>query len=204
MNKKIEIQCKICGQSRVVMSRGNTKQKCEQRAPRCRKCWRENCQKTSTQRFWGYVDKKDEKDCWLWTGHKRGPSGYGGFKMYGEKEDYVHRISFELFIGRKIPKGMCVLHHCDTPLCVNPKHLWIGTHLENMKDMDAKGRRANVKGEKNGRSKLSWADIKNIRKIYAEGGAMSSYRKLGKMFKVTTGNIASIIKNRTWMQDQQK
>jgi hypothetical protein len=74
-----------------------------------------------------------ETGCWLWTG-TWDENGYG--KMIGGR---AHRISYAMHVG-PIPAGLCVLHRCDTPACVNPAHLWLGTHLENMADMGRKGR----------------------------------------------------------------
>ena len=73
----------------------------------------------------------------VWTG-TRFASGYGRITQNG-KRARAHRVAFELFVG-PIPSGMHVLHRCDNPPCVNPSHLFIGTHLDNMRDMEAKGR----------------------------------------------------------------
>lgn len=76
-------------------------------------------------------------DCWIWQGG-RNNVGYG--MMRGEeKMQTAHRISYEEHKG-DIPKGMCVLHNCDNPLCVNPDHLRLGTHKENTQDMIRRGR----------------------------------------------------------------
>jgi len=87
------------------------------------------------KRFNEKVDKTS--DCWLWKAAKD-KDGYGKFKM--NRKDYqAHRASWEISIA-PINPGMCVLHRCDVPSCVNPDHLFLGTRLENNQDRDAKGR----------------------------------------------------------------
>ena len=71
--------------------------------------------------------------CWLWLGCKN-QAGYG--KISG---NYVHRWMWQQVYG-EIPSGFHVLHKCDIPSCVNPKHLWLGTHQDNIRDRDLKGR----------------------------------------------------------------
>lgn len=69
--------------------------------------------------------------CWLWLSG----SGFGGYGRIGINKitKSAHRVSYEVFKG-KIPKGLGVLHNCDTPACINPDHLFVGTHTENMRD----------------------------------------------------------------------
>lgn len=86
-------------------------------------------------RFWPKVDKA--RDCWLWLGGKDS-WGYGALKIRGKQES-AHRISWVLAFG-PIPSDLWVLHHCDTPACVRPDHLWLGTAAQNAADRDAKGR----------------------------------------------------------------
>ena len=81
---------------------------------------------------------KAENGCLLWTGAAK-PSGYGNINVDGRTES-THRAAYMAFNG-EIPHGMVVCHHCDTPACVNPDHLFIGTQKDNLSDMDAKGRR---------------------------------------------------------------
>lgn len=89
-------------------------------------------------RFWEKVDRGEE--CWTWKPEfSRNPGGYGMFTPRHGARVGAHRISWELANG-PIPPGMFVLHHCDNPPCVRPDHLWLGTHLDNMADMKAKGR----------------------------------------------------------------
>lgn len=75
--------------------------------------------------------------CWLWTGTP-GRGGYGKFS-FNNKTIAAHRWSYEFFVG-PIPRGLLVCHGCDNPACVNPKHLWLGTHKQNHEDSMKKGR----------------------------------------------------------------
>ena len=98
------------------------------------------------ERYWNKVGKTE--DCWLWTANKF-KGGYGQYQFLG-KPNGAHRISWIIHYG-EIPKGMHVLHRCDNPPCVNPNHLFLGTHTDNMKDKAEKGRSRtnNKKGSSN-------------------------------------------------------
>lgn len=119
-----------------------------EKANECENCWRLFANNGSRIRhqatcgaaakvamFWSKVIK--QPGCWGWTGHTRW-DGYGRFR-HQYKAVFAHRLSYEIHYG-PIPEGMCVMHTCDNPICTNPKHLRLGTHLENMRDMRAKGR----------------------------------------------------------------
>ena len=95
-------------------------------------------------KFWEKVDKNLNPPCWEWVAGKN-RKGYGTFATKN-KIYRAHRFSWTIHYG-KIPKGLFVLHHCDNPSCVRPSHLWVGTQLENMKDMYAKGRGKNQNGK---------------------------------------------------------
>lgn len=84
-------------------------------------------------RFWANVHGGDPQDCWPWVGSKNRKGGYGTLSR-GGKLMYAHRLSWEMHNGGPVPQGLCVCHSCDTPACVNPAHLWVGTHLDNAKD----------------------------------------------------------------------
>lgn len=89
-------------------------------------------------RFWSKVDKKGE--CWIWTGSTN-PDGYGRFKVNGKLEQ-AHRFSFNFHFD-KPEDNKHVLHKCDVRCCVNPDHLFLGSHSDNMKDMYKKERHNN-------------------------------------------------------------
>ncbi len=87
-------------------------------------------------RFFSKIKKT--KKCWGWTGTKH-QFGYGSFSFKSKKIN-AHRFSYIVHCG-PIPNGMCVLHKCDIPECVNPDHLFLGTQKDNMEDMASKGRK---------------------------------------------------------------
>lgn len=87
--------------------------------------------------FWDKVEKSGHPDeCWEWKAGRHG-EGYGHFR--GAK---AHRVAWALTNAQPVPSGMKVLHRCDNPPCVNPKHLFIGTDLDNSNDKITKGRLA--------------------------------------------------------------
>lgn len=77
--------------------------------------------------------------CWIWQGAKS--HGYGMFEFLG-KSRHAHRVAWALLYGELPAVGIEVCHACDTPLCVRPLHLFLGTHAENLRDAQAKGRLA--------------------------------------------------------------
>lgn len=143
--------------------------------------------KTTEERFWEKVKKTD--GCWEWLGTKSKDRGY--ISVAG-KMISAPRFSYWLHKG-EILEGLCVCHTCDNPRCVNPEHLWLGTHADNMKDMRLKGR---VKQERNGRAKHSKAEVEEIKKLYATG--KYTQRKLGELFGVSHTNVYAICKGIIW------
>lgn len=105
-----------------------------------------------------------------------------------------YRLSFAAFNG-DIPAGIYVLHHCDTPQCVNPAHLFLGTAQANMDDKYRKGRGRHLRGEASGNSKLT-AD--RVRAIRVRAGSGDVYSRLAEDFGVSTSAIHQIVTRRTW------
>jgi len=143
------------------------------------------------ERFWEKVQKTDA--CWLWTGRLT-KGKYGSFYVT-DREIYVHRYSYELHFG-SIPDGLDICHSCDVPNCVNPSHLFAATHRENMADKERKHRGNQPYGEKSGQSKLTQAQVKEIRQKYAEG---VSQTELSKIYPVSQVQIFNIVNNKAWV-----
>jgi hypothetical protein len=91
-----------------------------------------------SERLWPKVEPEPNTGCWLWMGGANN-KGYGMLHDEAGKHMLSHRASYMLTNG-PIPQGMHVLHRCDTPLCCNPAHLFLGTHTDNMRDAASKGR----------------------------------------------------------------
>ncbi len=142
--------------------------------------------------------------CWIWIGSAR--SVRHGYLQYGEirymkRMMLAHRASWILHKG-EIPDGLDVLHHCDTPLCVNPDHLWLGTQKDNVDDMIKKGRKFIARGERAGSAKLTEDEVRQILDLYVPGKAphRSDYGLggLARRFNVSKQCISAIVKRQWW------
>lgn len=139
-------------------------------------------------RFWFHVRKSES--CWHWCGPVYGNNGYGRF-MYDNRIIPAHRFSWLLHKG--CAADLDVLHSCDNPLCVNPAHLSTGTHADNMRDRNRKGRQA--KGEQNGRAKVDAATVLLIRYRLARGeSAVNISRDVG----LDASSVIRIGQRKTW------
>jgi len=144
------------------------------------------------EKFWRRVDKSS--GCWIWTGPKGPEPGHNyGKLMWHNKYMRAHRVAYELMVG-PIPEGLCVLHSCDNPLCVNPNHLFLGTQLDNIRDRDAKGRAPSV--ESCSHPKLTWAEVDDIRARYAKGSI--TQRELASEHHVHISTISLIVRYLRW------
>ena len=142
------------------------------------------------KKFWDML-KEDSNGCWNWTGCKTN-KGYGDLQVDG-KRYLAHRLSYELEYG-VFDKNMEILHLCDNPLCCNPKHLKLGTHLENMHDAIIKGRMIT------GKNTFSDNDISKIRKLYFS--TKLSQHEIAKIFKTHPSYICRIVNNKRRRENQ--
>lgn len=139
-------------------------------------------------RFMEWVEPDLNSGCWLWT-RQLNWAGYGTLKInHGQrrfKDKMAHRVAYELFVGPIAP-GRLVCHRCDTPACVNPAHLFLGTVRDNALDRAAKHRSGRGGG---GPRKLSPEDKEFIRAHYIRGDREFGARSLAKRFGVTSRSI---------------
>lgn len=163
-----------------------------------------------------------QSGCWEWN--TKSPSRKYGAFLLGDRQRRpipAHRAAWIIFVG-DIPEGMHVLHKCDNTWCVNPSHLFLGTHADNMRDMKQKGRgrtasgdqhwtrlqpnriprgpshkwyERDVRGEKNPRAKLTTEDVRCIKRLIQQG---LSDQEISSRFSVKSGNIWHIRTGRNW------
>jgi len=147
------------------------------------------------ERFWRFVTPLKTDECWVWQGQKLA-NKYGrislGSKSLGS--DGAHRVSWMIHNKQDIPKGLVVMHSCDNPSCVNPKHLSIGTPKENHDDMVSKGRKviSVPVGEHNGKSKITANIARQIREY------KGNHAETARIFNVSVGCVRSVRSFRTW------
>lgn len=155
-------------------------------------------------RFWRKVDKS--KECWEWT-CGRFDDGYGGFWIQG-KTRRAHKVAF--LLSEPIPEGLFVCHRCDNPICVRREHLFLGTVKENSDDMVRKGRApkgpvsgewlekiraAHPRGERAWNSRLSEADVREIRMAANRG---EPKKEIAARFRISKTNVSAIVSRRLW------
>jgi hypothetical protein len=144
---------------------------------------------TLKERLALYSIPEPNSGCFLWT-KSCNSNGYGNLSFKGEVRS-THRWTWEAYNG-PIPEGMHVLHRCDTPPCVNPDHMFLGSHQENMADCSRKGRFPYTPGELNPFSKLTEKEVLEIR------NSQASQRKMAKHYNVNQALINRIRNRKIW------
>mgnify|MGYP001602115842 FL=1 len=154
---------------------------------------------SDTDRFEASFDKRGPDECWPWS--RSGVRDYGRILFNGQRQ-LAHRVAYELATGSPPADDVEVCHHCDNPACVNPSHLFLGTHADNMRDAAVKGRmRPNPsRGEASSRAKLRADDVRAIRSIRSAEGL--SHAVLARRFGVCEQSIKFILDGKTWRSVQ--
>lgn len=145
--------------------------------------------------FWGKVEKSE--GCWLW----RGPIdryGYGKVSVLGRTRK-AHRVAWALAGWTADADGALILHRCDVRACVNPEHLYPGTSRDNNHDTISRSssRVGGAPGERNPCARLTWSDVREIRRLASDGTSRAS---LAERFGVSCGTVHNIVSGRKWKQ----
>jgi len=182
---RISQLCKTCGSlfqawpSKIASGRKYCSYKCRPPTPI----------RDPFERFQNFVYPEPNSGCWLWAGADGG-GGYGTF-FDGKQVVKAHRAAWVFHQG-SIPGGMSVLHRCDNPYCVNPDHLFLGTHAHNMLDKKVKGRSRVPFGENHKQSVLRDDDIRVMRTSTETNTA------LGRRFGVSNVLVSQIRRRKAW------
>ncbi len=147
----------------------------------------------SMQRFICEASRKSETGCWEWSLAK-GAGGYG-VQYFRGKTHKAHRMSWTVFKGQ-IPEGVLVCHQCDNPQCVNPSHLFLGSHADNRADAVAKNRVFRPIGVLAPACILSERVVRNMRATYASGRV--TMKQIAERFRCSVPNVYRIISRQTW------
>lgn len=158
-------------------------------------CKIEVCKKKASAnlsaRFWGRVAIKGDDDCWEWQGRKN-VRGYGLFDN-NNRPNLASRFSYALSKGQP-DETLFVCHTCDNPSCVNPKHLWLGTHQQNMDDAASKKRMSggHTRGSAVNTSRFIAEQVLEIRK------SKETAATLAERFSVSRTAIYKIRRGENW------
>ncbi|OUE39401.1 hypothetical protein BZY94_30960 [Burkholderia territorii] len=153
-------------------------------------------------RFFSKVDVRSDEDCWNWIACTD-DSGYGLIRIKQKKR--AHRISYEIHNG-ELTDGAHVLHRCDNRLCVNPKHLFLGTNADNVADKVNKGRQAKggaigtrMCGERQGSAKLNSQKVAEIFRLRLLG---TTLREIAEIVGVRSeATISDVLNGKTWRSE---
>lgn len=157
--------------------------------------------KHTIESVWKYVDKRGENECWPWLGYTssgRGDAPYGRIDMLGFKGVYAHRAAYLAANPGSITlvrgESLSVLHKCDNGICCNPRHMFLGTHEDNMADKAAKGRAKIWKDStKTPNAKLTAEDVFCL-KMQKKGGA--TRKALALLYEVSRATIDGVLSGR--------
>lgn len=141
-------------------------------------------------KFEQLVIRRGDDECWGWK-YSQQPSGYSQIRVDGTTQ-LAHRLSYELHYG-PIPPGLHVCHKCDNRECVNPNHLFLGTHADNMRDRDSKGRVRH--GQDHPCAILAEQDVVAIR-VLAEQGIRQQV--IAAKFGVQLNEVSRIVRGERW------
>lgn len=142
-------------------------------------------------RFWSRVDHSAGADaCWPWLGRQSPDTGHGATRWMGQVIG-AHVLALQLHIGQPVPAGAFVCHHCDSPPCCNPSHLYVGDAATNAADRVRRGRAHDRQGPDHAGAKLTAEQVREIRSRHAAG---ESYPTLGRAFGLHPQNIGRIVR----------
>lgn len=166
----------------------------------------DNISATEARRFRSHVGQPTHGGCMEWTGSLT--AGRYGRVRLRKHVLMAHRVSWAIAHG-PVPVGLCVCHHCDNTTCVNPEHLFAGTHTDNMRDCSAKRRftagrlsyaRAHpelmARGERSAMARVTTAMVLEIRSLYAGGGLLQ--REIADRFGVSKQHISRLVLGQRW------
>lgn len=173
------------------------------------------CSLACRANYWGAITSAEPRDidkilrskltntysadeCWLWTGVP-GRTGYAQTSIH-RRSLSVHRLAYEVWVG-PIPNGLFVLHRCDVRACCNPKHLFLGTHEDNMEDMVSKGRAASNHGEIHASAKLTDKMVLEIRR---RGRCGERHSALAEEYMVCRQHISRLVAGQRWKHVEDK
>lgn len=154
------------------------------------------------EEFWIRVRLGMPDECWEWTDHR--VAKYGQYWCRdSQKKVRAHRFSVELSTGTRIKPGLVVRHSCDNPICVNPRHLIVGTQAENMRDMAERGRRKGIPnpypGERSPNAKLTMEQVREIRSKHLAG---STRKELEDEYGLTRTLVANVVTHATYREKE--